>query len=156
LYFTDYEGDLAEAVKSGRRKEFGKFPEFSTPEAQRRIPDPNRRETFDSSRPAFESDEEWSRDWRDFYRKLLDLRHQIIVPVLEGVRADGAQAIGARALQARWILGDRSTLTLAANFGSEAVQTDASPGETFFTLGAQAEANRLEANSFRAILLKST
>jgi 1,4-alpha-glucan branching enzyme len=37
LFFADYQGDLAEAVKTGRRKEFGKFPEFATEAAQRRI-----------------------------------------------------------------------------------------------------------------------
>jgi hypothetical protein len=53
LYFTSYEGELAEAVKNGRRREFGKFAEFSTPAAQQRIPDPNRPDTFQKSRPNF-------------------------------------------------------------------------------------------------------
>jgi maltooligosyltrehalose trehalohydrolase len=152
LYFTDYKGDLAEAVKNGRRKEFGKFPEFATEQAQRRIPDPNQAETFARSRPDFQSDESGSRDWQDFGRTLLTLRRDAIIPHLEGVRADGAQAVGHRALQARWILGDGSRLALAANFGPEPVRLSQLPGKRVYARGATGDGTSLAGKSFLAIL----
>src|SRR5262249_55422949 len=122
LYFTNYEGDLAEAVKQGRRKEFGKFAEFATEEAQRRIPDPNKAETFEKSRPNFAASDDWSRGWQDFVRGLIALRREMIVPRLEGARSDGAKALNTHALQARWILGDGAKLILAANFSPAPVR----------------------------------
>ena len=40
-FFTDFHGELADAVREGRRKEFAGFAEFSDPEARKKIPDPN-------------------------------------------------------------------------------------------------------------------
>src|SRR5262249_32465468 len=132
LYFTDYQGDLAEAVKNGRRKEFGKFPEFATPEAQRQIPDPNKRETFERSRPNFTPQDGWARDWQDFYSRLLTLRREVIVPRLEGAMAESAKAPNPQAVIARWRLGDGSRLTLAANFGTEALAHALPQGRLLF------------------------
>jgi maltooligosyltrehalose trehalohydrolase len=152
LYFTNFEGDLAEAVKSGRRKEFGKFPEFATEEAQSRIPDPNKPETFARSRPAFDASDDWSSTWLDFFRGLTALRHAEIIPRLKGARAVSAEALTPRALQARWILGDGSALVLAANFGAEPVQLPPVPGKHVFSHGARADAVGLGGKSFLAIL----
>jgi maltooligosyltrehalose trehalohydrolase len=151
LYFTNYEGDLAEAVKTGRRKEFGKFPEFATEEAQRRIPDPNKTETFARSRPAFDAQDDWTRGWLDFHRRLLALRRDVLVPRLAGARTDGARALTARALQARWILGDGSALTLAANFGPEPVELVPVPGRHLFATGSKCDCVGLAGKSFLAI-----
>ena len=40
LFFCDFEGELAEAVRKGRREEFSRFPEFADPERVAKIPDP--------------------------------------------------------------------------------------------------------------------
>jgi maltooligosyltrehalose trehalohydrolase len=151
LYFASYEGELAEAVKNGRRKEFGKFPEFSNAEAQRRIPDPNRAETFEASRVDFETDDEWSREWRDFYRHLIALRRDVVTPGLEGARAIGAEAVGRRALWARWQLGNGTRLLLAANFGTEAIELPSFPGRRIFACGT-VDGPRLAGASFVALL----
>ncbi len=121
LYFTAYDGELAEAVKSGRRKEFGKFPAFSTPEAQRRIPDPNKAETFEQSRPDLAAKGAQALDWLQFYAELIALRHARIMPRLDSVRSLGAAPLGRMALTASWILGDGAVLQIAANFGADAV-----------------------------------
>jgi maltooligosyltrehalose trehalohydrolase len=156
LFFTNYEGDLAEAVRKGRRKEFGKFPEFATEEAQRRIPDPNKAETFKQSCPRFDVQDEWSRDWLDYVRRLIALRHDAIVPRLQGARADGAQALTSHALQARWILGDGARLTLAANFAPEPIKLPPVPGWHLFSHGSKADAIGLGGKSFLAILGEAT
>jgi maltooligosyltrehalose trehalohydrolase len=49
-FFTDFEPDLGRRVISGRRAEFRAFPEFATPEAASRIPDPQAEMTFARSR----------------------------------------------------------------------------------------------------------
>jgi maltooligosyltrehalose trehalohydrolase len=152
LFFTNYEGDLAEAVKQGRRKEFGKFPEFATEEAQKGIPDPNQRATFEQSRPNFKSDDDWSRDWQGYVRRLIALRQEEIIPRLDGAHAESAQALTAHALQARWILNDGTRLTLAANFGPEPIALPPVPGAHFFSHGPKADAIGLGGKSFLAIL----
>jgi maltooligosyltrehalose trehalohydrolase len=138
LYFTDYQGTLAEAVKEGRRKEFGKFAAFSTAEARRRIPDPNQAETYESSRPRFGADDA-SREWQDFYRRLIALRRDTLVPYLEGARALGAEALAERALVARWSLGNGATWTLAANFSGAPVAMPAVTGKRVFACGPAAD-----------------
>ena len=40
LFFCDFEGPLADAVREGRRREFARFPAFADPAARERIPDP--------------------------------------------------------------------------------------------------------------------
>jgi maltooligosyltrehalose trehalohydrolase len=49
-FFTDFEPGLGQAVVEGRRREFAAFPEFATPDAAARIPSPQARETFESSK----------------------------------------------------------------------------------------------------------
>ncbi|MGE5767337.1 MAG: malto-oligosyltrehalose trehalohydrolase, partial [Bacteroidota bacterium] len=45
-FFTDFHGELADAVREGRRREFRRFPAFADPAARERIPDPNAENTF--------------------------------------------------------------------------------------------------------------
>ena len=49
LFFTDHHGELAEAVRQGRRREFAKFAAFADPIRRDKIPDPNAVATFDAS-----------------------------------------------------------------------------------------------------------
>ena len=51
-FFTDHHGELADAVREGRRSEFASFAAFSDPARRAQIPDPNAAETFERSRPA--------------------------------------------------------------------------------------------------------
>ena len=46
LYFTDHHGELAKAVREGRRREFAGFEGFEPGETADAIPDPNAAETF--------------------------------------------------------------------------------------------------------------
>ncbi|HEY4166201.1 MAG TPA: malto-oligosyltrehalose trehalohydrolase, partial [Reyranella sp.] len=72
-FFTDFHGDLATAVREGRRKEFASFTRFSGED----IPDPNAIETFEHSKvPAADDD--------SFHRALLRVREKEIVPRLAG------------------------------------------------------------------------
>ncbi|MGD9880706.1 MAG: malto-oligosyltrehalose trehalohydrolase [Reyranella sp.] len=109
LFFTDFHGELATAVREGRRREFRHFAGF----ASEKISDPNARESFECCRVTATGDS-------GFYRTLLALRRSAIVPRLEGARAIDAQVIGPGAVEGRWRLGDGSLLTIAANLSTEA------------------------------------
>lgn len=122
LYFTSHNDSLAEAVREGRRKEFAKFPAFADPDTRARIPDPNAVSTFEASIPPRVSAP--SREallWWDYYRALLRVRRDVLMPRLEGVVAIGAQAIGDYAVSAKWRLADGQVLAIYTNFGHDAV-----------------------------------
>ncbi len=117
-FFCDFDGELAKAVREGRRSEFAKFPEFQDPERRERIPDPTAPSTFLSAKLRWEERGlgEHAR-WRDFYRRLLALRHAEIIPRLRGIRGRSGryEVLAAAAVRVAWALGDGSELTLLAN-----------------------------------------
>ena len=130
LYFTDHHGELADAVREGRRREFAGFAAFASEETRKAIPDPNDHATFERSRPVAG---EGAAEMRALYAELLRLRHSLIVPRLDGARALGAEVIGPRAVVARWTMGDSAILTVASNLGTEAVALASPRGEPIFT-----------------------
>ncbi|WP_294390260.1 malto-oligosyltrehalose trehalohydrolase [uncultured Sphingomonas sp.] len=146
LFFTDFHDELADAVREGRRGEFKSFPGFSDPEARASIPDPNARDTFDQSRPLPGPDAE---EWRALYTRLLAIRHERIVPHLDDCRSAGAEAIGDKAVVARWQLGD-AMLTLAINLGEEAVPLTQPQGERIAEIGMADAQGTLPPASFAA------
>jgi malto-oligosyltrehalose trehalohydrolase len=128
LYFCDFAGALAEAVREGRRREFSGFDAFRDEAARARIPDPNAADTFHRSVLDWsEIDRAEHRDWYDFYRRLLALRRREIVPRLSGMRggSGGFERLGGGCLMCRWTLGDGSVLSLLANLGAAPCPTPA-------------------------------
>ncbi|WP_300630282.1 malto-oligosyltrehalose trehalohydrolase [Pseudomonas sp.] len=128
LFFTDHHGELAQAVREGRRNEFADFAAFHDPEQRERIPDPNALTTFRQSQPALVEN-----DHAQFYRHLLSLRHQHVVPHLPGSEALGAQVLADGAVSARWRLGNGSVLQIDLNLSAEPVDQPASPHVIFQT-----------------------
>ncbi len=122
LFFTDHHGELAEAVREGRRKEFAGFASFADPKRRAMIPDPNAAATFEQSIPKPDLQGGTARE--TLYRTLLRIRHAEIVSRLDGAKSAGAQAIGPAAVVARWTMGDGAKLTLVANLGSGALDLD--------------------------------
>jgi maltooligosyltrehalose trehalohydrolase len=125
LYFTDYRNArLAETVRSGRRQEFAKFPEFADERRRAAIPDPNAPESFARSRPQFEEN-----DWTKLYTRLLTLRRDRIVPLLARIVPEDGQVLGDAAVLARWRT-EAKQLTIACNLGHDPVAAtlpDAAP-----------------------------
>ena len=108
-FFCDFDAELAEAVRMGRRNEF--------PEHRGQIPDPQAYATFAAAKLRWEDLLQTPHaDWLDWYRRILFVRHASIVPVLAAIsgHAGSYQVIadGAVALRWRWNSGE---LTLAAN-----------------------------------------
>ncbi|HUB95860.1 MAG TPA: malto-oligosyltrehalose trehalohydrolase [Stellaceae bacterium] len=115
LFFCDFGGDLAAAVRDGRRREFARFPAFASEEARRRIPDPLAIETFEKSRiDGAIARPDAARS--DLYRRLLAVRRDEIAPHLAANGAvDADHAVVAGVLTAQWRFSDGARLALAAN-----------------------------------------
>jgi len=145
LYFTDYAGELADAVREGRRREFAKFSAFNDPERRARIPDPNAAQTFALSSPPTEEEPNGTgaatqtnghgerEAWMHFYRSALAVRAKLIAPRLRGARSLGVTLLRTRtdheanALVARWRLADGETLAIALNLSSDTLPFDQRP-----------------------------
>ncbi len=131
LFFGDFGGDLADAVREGRRNEFARFAAFRSEEARARIPDPTVFETFLKSKLNWaERERPRHREMLDFYRSVLAIRGREIVPRLEGMQGDAATfaTFGPGALEARWTLADGSRLVMQANLAGEAFDNPFKPG----------------------------
>ncbi|MFO1431733.1 MAG: malto-oligosyltrehalose trehalohydrolase [Candidatus Competibacteraceae bacterium] len=136
LFFCDFGSELAAAVTQGRRKEFAHFKQFASPEARSRIPDPNAADTFQQSKL------DWSglnqappADVLQFYKRLLAIRQQKLVPRLVGLegRKSHFTVLGKRGLRVEWTLGDGSRLYLLANLGEQPIAEVSPPeGEVVF------------------------
>ncbi|AZC26841.1 malto-oligosyltrehalose trehalohydrolase [Pseudomonas sessilinigenes] len=125
LFFTSHQGELAEAVRQGRRSEFAAFSAFADAEQRQRIPDPNALETFQAScpRPCPQD----AASTRALYRELLQLRHRELVWRLPGTRPLGTDVLAEGALSARWRLGDGCLLRIDINLSAHPVQVPQAP-----------------------------
>jgi maltooligosyltrehalose trehalohydrolase len=117
-FFCDFDGELAEAVRRGRRQEFARFPEFADPERAAKIPDPIAEATFLSAKL------DWSRidpDRLGFYRAALAARREHVRPLLPNIERGGEGAVlGEQSVRVVWRAGDRR-LTLDANLSDDRV-----------------------------------
>jgi 1,4-alpha-glucan branching enzyme len=121
-FFCDFQDDLAEAVRNGRRGEFARFPEFSHPEARERIPDPISPATFASAKLRWgDIDHAAQRTLIDHYKILLAIRHREVMPRLPKIERGGAyQVMPSGAIQVKWQVGETELLTLVTNLRPEA------------------------------------
>jgi maltooligosyltrehalose trehalohydrolase len=134
-FFCDFHGDLADAVREGRRREFARFAAFGSAEARERIPDPNARATFAAAVLRWEAlGDAPARARLSLHRELLDLRRREIAPRLAGARAGAYGEIGPAGLRVRWALGDGARLELVAQLGAErhALPAEAPRGRLLF------------------------
>jgi maltooligosyltrehalose trehalohydrolase len=124
LFFCDFEKGLAEAVAAGRRNEFARFTRFQDPASRAGIPDPNAAATFEVSRLDWHDlAQPRHRDWLSFYRRLLNLRCQYVVPRLsQACGITGRYDLHAdRGLAAHWHFPDGTKLILQANLGADSL-----------------------------------
>ncbi|TDV39627.1 maltooligosyl trehalose hydrolase [Paraburkholderia caballeronis] len=140
-FFTDYTGDLADAVREGRRREFAAFGAFSDPARRAQIPDPNDPRTFaasspPASEPASEPERSERLEWMHFYKSALTVRTRLLAPRLRHASADHATVLvddagrDTAALIARWKLADGETLSIALNLGRDDVSLPQQPDGT--------------------------
>jgi maltooligosyltrehalose trehalohydrolase len=138
-FFCDFDEPLAEAVRNGRRAEFKRFPEFQDPASRERIPDPTARDTFLSAKLRWDDAQNGShKEWRDWYRDVLAVRHAEIIPRLGGIGGHSGryEILGDGAVRVAWRLGDGSELTLEANLtGKPLGGVAAAPGRVIWSEG---------------------
>ena len=99
-------------------------PSSPTRDARGRIPDPQAPETWERSVLDWSlADQPAHREWLDFHRALLRIRHDEIVPLLEHPVAPRARwrRVGETALEVEWTFPLRRVLRLVANLGPAAV-----------------------------------
>jgi maltooligosyltrehalose trehalohydrolase len=122
LFFTDHHGELAKAVREGRRAEFAAFDSFANEATRAKIPDPNAASTFEASCPDF-AEFEFRKDgaWVQLYRQLLALRSAEIVPRLDGAQSLGAHVLAEKAVTAKWRMSDGSVLRIDLNLSEATV-----------------------------------
>jgi maltooligosyltrehalose trehalohydrolase len=114
LFFCDFDGELGEAVRKGRREEFSRFKSFTA-----EIPDPLAESTFKASVL------DWSKAdhvWMAHYKQLLALRQAHIVPLDCG--PGRYRMLGSRAFEVVW-----GRLLLIANCGDAEMRIAEHPRE---------------------------
>ena len=116
LFFTDFTGALADAVREGRRREFAHFSGFGG----QSVPDPNALSTFEASRLDWDKGER--QPWRGVFqetRRLLALRRRFVVPMLAGTGGNAGTVLHADdgAIAVDWRLAG-GRLSLRANFST--------------------------------------
>jgi maltooligosyltrehalose trehalohydrolase len=117
-FLCDFQGDLADAVRKGRRREFaGGYAKYGD-----EIPDPLDETTFRSAVLDWNA-----RDLPKAHRRLtlvrdlLSIRHREIVPRLASARFGDASVEGDGLLSASWRMGDGTSLQLWANLSDQGV-----------------------------------
>lgn len=122
-YFCDFEPELNAKVRQSRRQEIAQLLE----QQACNMPPPDSIEAFESCRPDWtDLDTPKHQTWLSLHRELLNLRHTEIIPRLYGITGNqaGFQLLGRSVIQAEWLLGDRSRLTLLANLCDEPATID--------------------------------
>jgi malto-oligosyltrehalose trehalohydrolase len=104
LFFCDFDGELGEAVRKGRREEFKRFVSFD-----QAIPDPLAEDTFEQCVLRWR---EQDRSWLALYKELLALRQRRIVPLRCG--PGRYRMLAGRAFEVSW-----DKLVLIANCSDE-------------------------------------
>ena len=141
-YFCDFHGDLSEAVQKGRCEQISKLPGVSQ-EDLKNAPNPQAESTFRSAQLKWEElQEPQHAAWMTFYRELLRVRQERIVPLLRGIsgRCGNYRVVGPGGLTISWKLAGRRELHLDANLWHEARGGfEATQGDVIWTEGEARE-----------------
>ncbi len=134
-YFCDFDEELNQKVRDGRREELSRLPGFDAED----LPDPTARETFESSKLDWSRlDEEASKETLSFYKKLLAVRKERIVPLLPGMTS-GASHYDVRdgLVNVTWAFDGGNALRLLANLSdTKKAVGDYQQGEEISSLGS--------------------
>ena len=117
-FFCDFSGDLAQAVREGRRNEFREA--YEQQDQFDMIPDPLDEETFRDAKLKWYHRDQSPFDSRlEYVERLLKLRHEHIIPrmINLGDRHNRATRVG-DAIMAQWQL-NAGTLSLVANLSDK-------------------------------------
>jgi maltooligosyltrehalose trehalohydrolase len=132
LFFCDFKGQLADAVRKGRHEEFSRFPEFVDPKRAAKIPDPLAEATFLASKL------DWSRidtEHLAYYRALLNARREHVRPLTPSIQQGGETLVlGEQAVRVVW-RAQNSLLLLDANLSPSRIESAPLGGRVFWRCG---------------------
>ncbi|WP_373963858.1 malto-oligosyltrehalose trehalohydrolase [Kosakonia sacchari] len=128
LFFTDFHGDLARAVREGRAREF----QGHAGHEGEAVPDPNAPETFTRSQLDWaKTQQETGQHWLTQTRDWLTLRQKYVVPLLTNAPRQNGEVIATAPgfIAVRWRF-PQGTLSLALNIGEASQPLPELPGKT--------------------------
>jgi maltooligosyltrehalose trehalohydrolase len=117
-FFCDFDGDLADAVRRGRKQEYKwAYEKFGD-----EVPDPLTPSTFESAALDWQTPDTPTGARRlTLVRELLATRRREIAPRLAGASFGAAHAADEGLLTANWRMGDGDTLFLVANLSPQEI-----------------------------------
>ncbi len=121
-WFADFNTDLAESVREGRLREFGKFEQFQDEALKSKIPDPCSEKTFIESRLNWgDLETPEHQKWFGFYKLLLELRKRSIMPIIGDIETGKAswKILEEGLLKVVWPLKSGGALRLIANLNDQ-------------------------------------
>lgn len=139
LFFSDFQGELADAVREGRRVGMQSWPGYQDAEFRATIPDPNDPATFARSKLDWDASHGVEGAARlALFRCLLAIRAAEITPRLATMRETRGTSTshGTHGIEVSWTLGDGARLTLVANLGGLPFGLPTAPGRELFASGS--------------------
>ncbi len=154
LYFCDYQGELAKAIRDGRRNEFASFGVFADEQRREQIPDPNAESTYRSSQlDAEDLARVPHREWLEYTQKLLSVRAAKLVPLIPEIVAGAARyTVEDRLLTVTWPMSRDRALIMQANFGDSPKSVSAAGDRWYSTAGSSARDKEIAAWEVRVSL----
>jgi malto-oligosyltrehalose trehalohydrolase len=150
LFFTDFHGDLAKAVREGRAREFEGHAGHGE-----KVPDPNAKKTFEASKLDWDKLKSTEgRDWSDFTKELLTLRRDIIAPMLASAKGGTGKVIATDKgfLAVSWDF-PKGRLGMTLNIGEVARPLPAMPGKPIYAFPKTDQPERLSELASNSILV---
>jgi len=114
-FFCDFHGDLADAIRKGRRREY----DWAYEKYGDDVPDPLDPETLRAAVLDWERRTPEQNARLAFVTRLLEVRRRDIMPRLDGTTFGDADAAEDGLLTARWRMNDGTTLSLVANLSDQ-------------------------------------
>ncbi|WP_275786433.1 malto-oligosyltrehalose trehalohydrolase [Pararhizobium gei] len=128
-YFCDFNAELNDIVRKGRRTELSRLPGFDAGT----MLDPAAESTFHSAKLKWPTDQNDA--WLTFYRFLINLRREHIVPLLTNAGSGaGVYEVAESSVSIAWRF-EYSTLRLCANLSNRSCICRVPEGDIFFQLG---------------------
>jgi malto-oligosyltrehalose trehalohydrolase len=135
-YFCEFDEELNEKVWQGRRDELSRLPGFDGDD----LIDPTAQATFASAKLDWSQLSGPAEDTLNFYRTLLEIRRQRIIPLLKASEGrSGSFRLEGNVVDVGWRLADGIRLHLLANLSDVTVPLRSKPDnfERIFILGTE-------------------
>lgn len=142
-FFCNFNEELSNAVRTGRREESANFSQISDPKIKDSIPDPSLEKTFLDSKLNWEDlKEESYKQMLDFYRQLISIRKEKIIPIIKKIKKRSFEIYSDISFSVTWDIKqrDKTKLCVLANFEDTPIDITSFINETEIIAISQLEA----------------